>query len=149
MKEEAKQRGRVVFELFQKDVPHTCENFRVLCTGEMSAQKYYKDSRIHRVVPGFCIEGGDTSAAMDGKGGKSIYDDQHDPDLIHSKDGLFEDENVWLPHTHMGVISMLNDGKNTNGSRFVISTKDRIEYFDEKFVLFGRVIDGWEFIDLI
>lgn len=95
------------------------------------------------------MEGGDTSAVMDGKGGKSIYSEENNPDDIYAKDGFFDDENVWFPHTHKGTISVLNDGKNTNGSRFVICTKDRVEYFDEKFTLFGRIIAGWEFLQLI
>lgn len=57
--------------------------------------------------------GGDTSAAADGTGGKSIYEDK---DEIHSKDGFFRDENVWFPHSHMGTLSMQNTGKDTNGS---------------------------------
>lgn len=51
---------------------------------------------------------GDTSAVGDGKGGKSIYE-KGDP--AFSKDGFFEDENVWFPHSHVGCVSMVNDGK--------------------------------------
>lgn len=29
-----KYTGRMTFELFDKDVPKTCENFKSLCTGE-------------------------------------------------------------------------------------------------------------------
>ena len=92
------------------------------------------------------MEGGDTSAVKDGKGGKSIYSEGHE---IYSKDGFFDDENVWFNHTHAGTISMLNDGPNTNGSRFIITLKDRVEYFDEKNTLFGRIISGWEVIEEI
>ena len=105
--------GKVVYELFDHDLPHTCENFRVLCNGEKGSQLYYIGSKIHRVVPKFMMHGGDISRKGDGKGGKSIYTQDDD---IHSKDGLFEDENVWYPHSHKGVISMHNTGKNTNGS---------------------------------
>mmetsp|Transcript_36540 Transcript_36540/g.56102 ORF Transcript_36540/g.56102 Transcript_36540/m.56102 type:complete len:134 (+) Transcript_36540:491-892(+) len=44
---------------------------------------------------------------------------------------------------------MLNNGPNTNGSRFLIAMRDRIEYFDERNTLFGRVIDGFEILDII
>ena len=145
-KEENKTRGRVVFELFDKDCPETCENFRVLCTGEKSAQLHYQNKRIHRIVKDFSIEGGDISAAMDGKGGKSIYGESDEP---HTKDGLFRDENVWFPHTHLGVISMLTTEKDSNGSQWVISLKDKNFYFTEKNTLFGRIISGWDMIEKI
>ena len=32
--DEEKEKGRVVFEVFTKQVPKTAENFRALCTGE-------------------------------------------------------------------------------------------------------------------
>lgn len=83
---------------------------------------------------------------MDGKGGKSIYDEKDDP---YIKDGLFRDENVWFPHSHIGVISMLTTEKNSNGSQWVISLKDKNFYFTEKNTLFGRIISGWDMIEKI
>jgi cyclophilin family peptidyl-prolyl cis-trans isomerase len=106
----------------------------------MGSELYYVGSKIHRVVPKFMLHGGDISIKKDGKGGKSIYKEGDD---IYSKDGLFEDENVWFPHSHKGVLSMNNTGKNTNGSQFMISLRDSNEYFDEKHTVFGRVISGW------
>lgn len=44
-----------------------------MCTGEKSADLWYNDTRIHRIVRNFMMAGGDNSKAQDGKGGKSIY----------------------------------------------------------------------------
>ena len=88
---------------------------------------------------------GDTSAVGDGTGGKSIYSEG---DPIHSKDGLFEDENVWFPHSHKGTISTHPNEKikNSNGSQFMINFRDDNQYFDEKNTVFGRIIAGYDTI---
>lgn len=139
--------GRVVFELFDQDLPLTCENFRVLCTGEKGAQWHYQGTKAYRVLPGFSLQGGDTGASNDGSGGKGIYGEG---DPIYNKDGLFDDENVWLPHTHAGTLSMfVNAKKNNNGSQYLLNLRDRNEYFDEQSTLFGRVISGWDIIEKI
>jgi peptidylprolyl isomerase len=53
--------GRLVVELFKDQCPITAENFRALCTGEKGVgiagkPLHYKDTKIHRVVPGFMIQ---------------------------------------------------------------------------------------------
>lgn len=79
--------GRMVVELFWDVAPLACENFATLCRssgsdttntnkttliGESGKLLMYKNSVIHRVIPGFVMQGGDFVFG-NGSGGESIF----------------------------------------------------------------------------
>ena len=121
---------RIKIELFKNIVPKTANNFRSLCTGEKNIT--YKGSKIFRIVKKVFIQMGDFEK-NDGTGGYSIYGEK------------FEDENFYYSHSREGLLSMINEGKNTNGSQFFITLRDT-KWYDEKHVVFGKVIEGMDYI---
>ncbi|XP_071604035.1 peptidyl-prolyl cis-trans isomerase-like 3 isoform X1 [Heliangelus exortis] len=133
--------GDIKIELFCERTPKTCENFLALC-----ASSYYNGCVFHRNIKGFMVQTGDPLVwkssnlswcffSGTGKGGNSIWGKK------------FEDEfSEYLKHSVRGVVSMANNGPNTNGSQFFI-TYGKQPHLDMKYTVFGKVIDGLETLD--
>lgn len=114
-------------ELFDDIVPRTVNNFLKLI------ETKYKNTKVHRIIPGFMAQMGDFTNG-NGTGGYSIYGK------------YFEDESFRIKHTKKGLLSMANAGPNTNGSQFFI-TFDITPWLDDKHVVFGQIINGFNVLE--
>lgn len=95
------------------------QNFLALC-----ASNYYDNCLFHRNIKGFIVQTGDPMQT--GKGGTSIWNRK------------FEDEfKEELKHNARGLVSMANNGPNTNGSQFFITYGPQ-PHLDLKYTLFGK-----------
>lgn len=124
--------GEIKFELFCETCPKACENFLALC-----ASGYYDNTVFHRNIKGFIIQGGDPTGT--GLGGKAIYDEE---------EGFADEISDNIKHDRRGMLSMANKGPNSNKSQFFI-TYTKFSKLDGLYTCFGRVIDGFEALDLM
>lgn len=133
-------------ELFDDESPRTCANFRRLCKGEgISCQRLrymyqdiapsYKGTYFHKIIPNYAVQGGDITMRVTQYG----YN-------YHSSAGRgwFEDENKKRRHNEEGLLFMANNGSDSNGTQFCITTSAAQERaFNSRHVCFGRVIEGY------
>ncbi|XP_050022547.1 peptidyl-prolyl cis-trans isomerase-like 3 isoform X2 [Dermacentor andersoni] len=120
--------GDIKIELFCETCPKAAENFLALC-----ASDYYNGCLFHRNIKGFMVQTGDPTGT--GKGGESIWGAKFADEI--------RDE---LKHSVRGVVSMANNGPNTNGSQFFI-TYAKQPHLDLKYTIFGKVIDGMDTLE--
>ena len=98
---------------------------------------FYDNNTIHRLVPGFVLQGGDPDGMGSGGPGYTIKGE-------FSSNG-FENN---LKH-EKGVVSMARgNDKDSAGSQFFIML-DKSDYLDGEYAAFGKVIDGFDNIEKI
>jgi len=119
--------GRVVIEMLPKIAPKHVERIKTL-----ARQKFYDGIVFHRVIDGFMAQTGDPTGT--GMGGSKL------PDLKAE----FSDE----PHIR-GAVSMARaSDPNSGNSQFFIVTHDS-RFLDGQYTVWGRVIQGMEYVDQI
>jgi len=120
--------GSIKVEVYCDTVPRASENFLAL-----AASGYYDNTLFHRNIKGFMLQGGDPSGT--GKGGESIFGG-------HIRDEFHADHK----HDKRGVLSMANNGPDSNGSQFFF-TYSAQPHLNNVYTIFGQVIDGFETLD--
>ncbi|GLE00730.1 hypothetical protein PINS_up009518 [Pythium insidiosum] len=112
--------GDLKIEVFCDTAPRTAENFLALC-----ASGGYDGTRFP--------SGGDPTGT--GKGGETIWGGKMD-DEFHPQNR----------HNCRGIVSMANNGPNTNRQQFFI-TYAKQQHLNNVYTVFGKVIDGMEVLD--
>ena len=119
--------GRVRIQLRPDIAPTHVERIK-----ELTRQGFYNGLKFHRVIPGFMAQGGDPKG--DGTGGSTL------PDL--------KAEFNPMPHLR-GTVSMARaQSPDSANSQFFIVLLPRMQ-LDKKYTVFGRVIDGIQYVDAI
>lgn len=119
--------GRVVVELLPQVAPKHVDRIQTLAD-----QGFYDGIKFHRVIAGFMAQTGDPTGT--GMGGSDL------PDLRAE----FSEE----PHIR-GAVSMARaqDPHSANSQFFIVTDDSR--FLDRQYTLFGRVIEGMEYVDQI
>ncbi|KUF79225.1 Peptidyl-prolyl cis-trans isomerase CYP18-3 [Phytophthora nicotianae] len=111
-------------QLFHEELPTTTDNFRLLCTGELRGKGkvktlWYKNTRFHRVIPGFMMQGGDITHG-NGAGGVAalgtVFDDEH----------------------QVGAVATAHQNSSNRSQFFICFSK--LSWLDGKHVVFGQVL---------
>jgi len=126
--------GTFKLELFESQMPITTKNFI-----DLAEKGYYDNSKFHRVIENFMVQGGDPLSKDDSKKARWGTGDPGYKIKDEFAKGL---SNV------RGTIAMANAGPNTGGSQFFINVVDNT-FLDGKHPVFGKVVGGMDVVEKI
>lgn len=121
--------GDIKVKLNGDKTPVTVGNFLKLANAG-----FYNDTKFHRVIKGFMIQGGDPNSKSAnvsswGTGGPEYR---------------FKDELTGQEKYPQGTLAMANAGPNTNGSQFFIVTASPEAPLPPSYTVFGEVVSGMD-----
>ena len=127
-------RGTILAELFDEEVPNTVANFEKLANSQ-----FYDGTRFHRVISNFMVQAGDPYSR-----------DPNDPRVGTGGPGYkIKCETHRNTHKHVGgTLSMAHAGKDTGGSQFFICHSPQ-PHLDKVHTVFGQVSQGMEIVNAI
>ncbi|XP_018562935.1 peptidyl-prolyl cis-trans isomerase, rhodopsin-specific isozyme-like [Anoplophora glabripennis] len=131
---ENKYVGTIILGLFGEVAPVTCENFKQIAIKGIEGKRY-DGTKFHTAIERIMIQGGDI-VNNDGSGSISIYGE------------YFDDENFDIEPESSGLLMMANNGPNTNGCQFLITTMP-VPWLYGKNVVFGKVLKGADVVHKI
>lgn len=125
--------GDVEIEFFNGHATGTVGNFI-----KLSESGFYDNTKFHRVIKNFMIQGGDPLSKQDdpskyGTGGPGYK---------------FKDE-INSIKMRRGIVAMANSGPDTNGSQFFIITAPETPWIQGKHTVFAKVVKGMDVVDKI
>jgi cyclophilin family peptidyl-prolyl cis-trans isomerase len=119
-------RGSIQVELAVVDAPLTVESFITL-----ARRGYFNGLAIHRVVPDFVVQDGDSRGDGEGGPGYTIRDELNDRPYLRGTVGM-----------------ALDPWPDTGGSQWFITHSPQ-PHLDARYTVFGRVTSGMEIVDQI
>ena len=143
---------RVTIELATEALPLTCQNFMALCeekdANESEISHSYQNSKVFKIEPkvGICLGDIISSTGLSGSCHPSTSASATTATKTNTSPNTFSHESTVLSHAEKGMVSMLHSGRDRNDSRFVITTKNA-PHLDGKYVAFGRVKEGLDFLE--
>jgi len=132
---DGKSIGLILLSLFDYAAPDAVKKFRLLLNESNENNSQYRNTKIHRIIPNFILQGGE----FDNKD-KEI--ESFDPRVLPGRRAR--------RHLHLGSVSLLMDEQKKVNSKFLITlNSEPMPWMDKKHVVVGQVIEGLSTLKLI